>query len=441
MRAVGTVASPRARIYTEGWQSWSPTGWWTPDRPWPAPPAHDVEAAMRRRPGRPVPDGVLRGEGLVVVDPGDGGPVRVYGATDPEGEVPSLDVHVEPGHVTVHADGPVAVAEARDVAAAFAGFADAWAPAAGVAAPRPPAPRVWCSWYQYFEDVTAADVAENVRALDEHELPVDVVQLDDGWLRSTGERLAPRPEFGPVADLVAEIRASGRETGVWLAPFVVGAGSTVAREHPEWLVGDAGFNWGDRLVGLDLTHPGVRGLLTAAAERVRDLGVRYVKADFLYAGAVPGARHDRAASGTEAYRSGLRLLRELLGPDVYLVGCGAPILPSVGLVDAMRVSPDTFHEGAEDGSAGLRGRAPLEARAWQHGRLWANDPDCAVLRPQFALREEWDRVVTRFGGLRSFSDRVAGLDEWGLAAARRLLTDDPPAGPFPDDVVLAAVPR
>ncbi|WP_282946291.1 glycoside hydrolase family 36 protein [Cellulomonas endometrii] len=441
MRAVGTVASPRARIYTEGWQSWSPTGWWTPDRPWPAPPAHDVEAAMRRRPGRPVTDGVLRGEGLVVVDPGDGGPVRVYGATDPEGEVPSLDVHVEPGRVTVHADGPVAVAEAPDVAAAFAGFADAWATAAGVPAARPPAPRVWCSWYQYFEDVTAADVAENVRALDEHELPVDVVQLDDGWLRSTGERLAPRPEFGPVADLVAEIRASGRETGVWLAPFVVGASSTVAREHPEWLVGDAGFNWGDRLVGLDLTHPGVRGLLTDAAERVRDLGVRYVKADFLYAGAVPGPRHDPAASGTEAYRSGLRLLRELLGPDVYLVGCGAPILPSVGLVDAMRVSPDTFHEGAEDGSAGLRGRAPLEARAWQHGRLWANDPDCAVLRPQFALREEWDRVVTRFGGLRSFSDRVAGLDEWGLAAARRLLTDDPPAGPFPDDVVLAAVPR
>jgi alpha-galactosidase len=441
MRAVDTVATTRPRIYTEGWQSWSPTGWWTPGRPWPAPPAQEVEAAMRRRPGRPVPADVLRGEGLVVVAPGDGAPVRVYGATDPEGEVPSLDVRVEAGSVTVEADGPVAVAEAPDVATALARFADGWASAAGLAAVRRPAPRVWCSWYQYFEEVTAADVAENVRALDAHGLPVDVVQLDDGWLRSTGERLAPRPEFGPVEDLVAEIHGSGREAGVWLAPFVVGAGSTVAREHPEWLVGDAGFNWGDRLVGLDLTHPGVRGFLAEAAQRVRDLGVRYVKADFLYAGAVPGDRHDPGVSGTEAYRSGLRLLRELLGPDVYLVACGAPILPSVGLVDAMRVSPDTFHEGAEDGSAGLRGRAPLEARAWQHGRLWTNDPDCAVLRPQFALREEWDRVVTRFGGLRSFSDRVAGLDDWGLDAARRLLTDAPPAGPFGDDVVLAAVPR
>ena len=43
----------------------------------------------------------------------------------------------------------------------------------------------------------------------------------------------------------------------------------------------------------------------------------------------------------EAYRRGLRLIRDAIGPEAYLLGCGAPILPSVGLVDAMRVSPDT----------------------------------------------------------------------------------------------------
>ena len=72
-------------------------------------------------------------------------------------------------------------------------------------------------------------------------------------------------------------------------------------------------------------------------------------------------------------------MREVVGPDVYLVGCGAPILPSVGLVDAMRVSPDTFHEGGEDGSTGLRGLMPLAARAWQQGRLWVNDPTASWL--------------------------------------------------------------
>ena len=37
------------------------------------------------------------------------------------------------------------------------------------------------------------------------------------------------------------------------------------------------------------------------------------------------------------------MIREAIGPDAYLLGCGAPILPSVGLVDAMRVGPDIAH--------------------------------------------------------------------------------------------------
>ena len=56
----------------------------------------------------------------------------------------------------------------------------------------------------------------------------------------------------------------------------------------------------------------------------------------------PGPRH----SGTDpitAYREGLEVIRDAAG-DAYLLGCGAPILPSVGLLDAMRVSPDTAPE-------------------------------------------------------------------------------------------------
>ena len=98
----------------------------------------------------------------------------------------------------------------------------------------------------------------------------------------------------------------------------------------------------------------------------------------------------------------------------------------------MRVSPDTFHEGGEDGSRGLRGLMPLVARAWQQGRLWVNDPDCLVARPSYALREPWaDAGRRRYGGLRSFSDRVAELDDWGLATVRELLADRGGADPVP----------
>jgi alpha-galactosidase len=69
-------------------------------------------------------------------------------------------------------------------------------------------------------------------------------------------------------------------------------------------------------------------------------------------------------------------------------------------------------------------------RAFQHGRFWINDPDCIVARPAIERREEWAEVVDRYGGLRASSDRIADLDEWGLATTRRLLETAPPPVPF-----------
>ncbi|WP_435748380.1 glycoside hydrolase family 36 protein [Microbacterium sp. PMB16] len=431
---------PEARVYAEGWQSWSPTTWSArgdeihrPVEPW--------QHAMRFRPGTPVAEDALQGEGLLVVDPGDGGDARVFGTLDASREVPTIRASWRGDTVVVETDadarslselprslsltkgpagsrslsltkGPAALETFGDRFGAASGARFGWA-----------APRVWCTWYQYFEEVHASDVIENLRAIDESGLDVDVVQIDDGWSLGTGEWTAPNPRFGSLPDAVAAILDSGRRAGIWAAPFSVGANSTVAREHPEWVLGDAGRNWGDDLRGLDLTHPGVRDYLTRVFSDIRDLGIDYVKLDFLYSGALPGRRYDADATPISAYRSGLELIREVLGDDAFLLGCGAPILPSVGLVDAMRVAGDTFHEGGEDGSQGLRGQMSVEARAWQHGRFWANDPDCLVARPEFALREEWAEVVLGAPGIRGFSDRLAGLDARGRELVRELLKE------------------
>ena len=416
------------RVYAEGWQSWSPATWYpvtgtslAPQEPW--------QHLMRFRPGTPIASSGIQAEGLLVVDPGPGRPARCYGALDPL-VVPTLHATLAGDHLHVRASGPVTTwTDAAGAEAALATYAAELGVAAGVAAPVDP-PTAWCSWYRYFEDITATDIEENLRAFDDLDLAVDVVQVDDGWSPGLGEGLQPADRFGSLPGLVESIRTSGRRAGIWLAPFLVGADTTLAREHPEWIVGPAGRNWGQDLVGLDVTHPGVRDLLVDALERLVGLGVDYLKLDFLYGGAIPGRRHD-AVSAEEAYRSGLELVRETVGPDVYLVGCGAPLLPSLGLVDAMRVSPDTFHEGGEDGSTGLRGLMPLAARAWQQGRFWVNDPDCVVARPSYSQRERWTHEATNLGGLRSFSDRVADLDDWGLETVRRLLAGGSTAQPFP----------
>ncbi|HET9828545.1 MAG TPA: glycoside hydrolase family 36 protein [Nocardioidaceae bacterium] len=419
-----------ARVYAEGWQSWSPATWHAATATGPV-PTQTWEHLMRFRPGTPVASEGVQGEGLLVLDPGPGAPARCYATPDPV-TVPTIRATLVGDRLLVRSTGAVDVTEHRDGESALTAVGDALA----VGAPRPPLPppTVWCSWYRYFEEVTANDVLEAVHDLDAHDLGVDVVQVDDGWSPGLGEGLQPARRFGSLARVVDEVRSSGRRAGIWLAPFLVGAETTLAHEHPDWLVGPAGRNWDQPLVGLDLTNPGVQELLTGAVRRLVDLGIDYLKLDFLYAGAVPGRRREDV-DGVAAYRAGLRLLGEAAGPDVYLVGCGAPILPSVGLVDAMRVSPDTFHEGGEDGSTGLRGLVPLAARAWQQGRFWVNDPDCVVARPSYGQRERWARSARRFGGLRSFSDRVAELDAWGLATVRDLAAGGSRPEPFAADVL------
>ena len=425
------------RVHVHGWQSWSPTTTYpvsgSGHRPgWPQ------MLTMCYRPGRPAPEQGFQGEGLLAVDPGDGGPVRLFAARDALADAPSIRAALVDDRLVVSADDPSIVEESTvdgPVEVALAGWADGVA-AHAKAGPLRPAPTVWCSWYQYYTAVTEADMLENLDALGAHDLPVDVVQIDDGWQADIGDWLALSDRFGSLADLVARIRAAGRRAGIWVAPFLAGARSRLAAEHPQWLVAgaDAGHNWDQDLYALDVTHPGAAAYLREVFGWLGDLGIDYFKVDFCYAGALDGRRADDLPA-LAAYRQGLALIREAIGPGAFLLGSGAPILPSVGLVDAMRVSPDI--DAAVEPPGGDLSRPSQRAatmstvaRAFQHGRFWVNDPDCLIARPAVAERERWAHTVERFGGLRASSDRIADLDGWGLDTTRRLLASVPAPEPF-----------
>jgi alpha-galactosidase len=192
-----------------------------------------------------------------------------------------------------------------------------------------------------------------------------------------------------------------------------------------WRCPGGSSRWATWSVALDVTHPGAAAHLHHVFSTFREYGIDFFKIDFVYAGALDGGRHEDVPP-VEAYRRGLRLVRDAIGPDAYLLGCGAPILPSVGLVDAMRVSPDTGPKlDPPEGDLALPSQRSAVltgvGRAWQHGRFWVNDPDCLVAAPNVERREEWAEVVERYGGLRSSSDRLRGLDAWGLETTRRLV--------------------
>ena len=437
----------RARVYAEGWQSWTPSATYAlGEVQWgPVQPQTWVSGYGGSRPRPPTGPGAFQGDGLLIVDPGNGDDVVTIGARVADQPIPVLRcVAVDADRVIVHSAGPCSVTRSpshRGIGGAKADFAEAFARASGVEGLRP-APSIWSSWYQYFDEVTEADMDENLAAILEREVPVDVVQLDDGYQAEIGDWLELSDRFRSLAGMVDRIRAGGLRAGIWIAPFLVGSRSRLADEHPDWLVRDSDDvpvqalrNWGQDTHPLDVTHPDVQEHLAMVLGWFTEIGIDLFKIDFVYAAALAGRRHDAHLTDEQAYRDGLDQVRAAIGPDAYLLGCGAPLLPSVGKVDGMRVSADTAPQWApEHGDMSLAGGASAElsviARSYQHGRYWVNDPDCVLLRPGIEGRERRADLVARHGGLRGASDRIAALDDWGLDKTRELLGAVPAPTPF-----------
>lgn len=130
------------------------------------------------------------------------------------------------------------------------------------------APTGWCSWYYYFENVTAADIAENLEdlAARRSDFPLEYIQIDNGWQSAYGDWLHTNARFPEGLRALAHSIAEKRfKPGLWLAPFLVEKNSRLYSEHPEWTIRTSEGEtvwlepWGStELAVLDGTHPGVQ---------------------------------------------------------------------------------------------------------------------------------------------------------------------------------------
>ena len=309
-------------------------------------------------------------------------------------------------------------------------------------------PAGWCTWYYFYGENTAADVIENLEAIARHDLPLDVILLDDGYQTGIGDWLSLDAEKFPqgMEPVTAAIRAAGHTAGIWTAPFGVAASSCLFAEHPDWVLRDEA---GEPVVGwthsgvdcyaLDCTHPEVLAWLRETFGWMRSQwGFDFFKVDFIFAAALPGHRHDPATTRAQALRRGLEAIREAIGDETFLLGCGAPLGVCVGLVDGMRVGPDVDPNWHPIWSHDLSMPATENAlrnslaRAPFHGRLWANDPDCLLARqrgPEMDLVLNEARtlaaLVALLGGMTLDSDHLPAIRPGRLKYLRQAL---PPTG-------------
>ncbi|MET9496248.1 glycoside hydrolase family 36 protein [Streptomyces sp. NPDC006552] len=277
---------------------------------------------------------------------------------------------------------------------------------------------VWCSWYAYYENITEEQLTKDITAL--RGLPFDVVQIDDGWERTVGD-WHPNAKFpSGMRALADRITDAGLRPGLWIAPFILRPDSRTARDRPELLLRDergepvvAGHNWGTGYWALDLTRPAAQDHLREMIHRVsREWGFSYLKLDFVNGGAVPGARSTDLGR-EEAYRLGLGIIREEAGEDAYLLGSGAPLLPSLGLIDGIRSGPDVAplweHYATQDPSDALARNAVVNAlhRLWQ-APLLEVDPDVVYFRSRLNLLTDQQQTLLRdladICGFRAVSD-------------------------------------
>ena len=288
---------------------------------------------------------------------------------------------------------PVAVGALPDALAALEAVAQLVAAESGTRLWQGEPITGWESWYYYGREITPDALLLNARILRERfgdHSGFRLLQLDDGWQRAHG---IWRPAEGwplYLQELTNELRDLGCVAGLWLAPFMV---VPEAGMEQSWLIADpaSGEPRGDGLMGrwaVDATHPKALDWLRQLGEQVRAWGFRMVKLDFLYLGAMEGRRHDPTVPGTEALRRGLAAVVEGLGEDVYVLGCGMPMLPAAGLCHGNRIGGDLDAPLLGDLSKpaqpwetflGIRAQARnAAARFFTHGHLFANDPDVVM---------------------------------------------------------------
>jgi alpha-galactosidase len=497
VHAVTDVAGP-LRMLRQGYQSWSPTSVATfgvDHDPSLTPGSIEMVQGIYHADQRRAEPGELRSEWVTVLQD-DAGPVLAgfdagvdhdgtWRLRPGDGDRPELwaeaflgDAVLAPGeHRRLHAHHLVDGSDDGGVAALLDDWAGRVGRSAGarVAAPYQVG---WCSWYHYFHSVTEQHLRHNLaRAID---WPFDVFQLDDGYQAAIGDWLTTNSKFPSdlrhIADLV---RDTGRQPGIWLAPFIVAPDSRIATEHPDWLArfrngeplwGMLNPEWGGGVDGvmyaLDTTRDDVIDHLEHVARSLVDAGFTYLKLDFTFAPAFDGVWSDASRTPAQRVRAGYEAIRRGAGDEAFLLGCGAPLSHVVGVVDGNRIGPDvapSWHRAPDQLSLpGYDEAAPATQHAWadtlsrsfMHRRLWLNDPDCLMLRTSdtamtAAQVETWARAVAVSGGMALVSDDLALLG----SAEQALLTEvvrigrtvDAAAvtGPAPvcDDLMVQTIPH
>ena len=425
--------SPSAEVYRTGQNSWSPAGWRT---------LTDVPMRIANPERRHTADDTrwddpMRHHSSWVMALTEGPRTLLLGALDADTPRLHADLDVLAGWTETGRDGDWVLIEGEELAV-FSRYRELLAARHGILAGDPGT--VWSSWYSLYENISRDKLDEIMVELPR--LGFDTFQIDDGWERIVGDWEANEKFPEGMADAARAAEALGLRPGLWLAPFIVLPGSEAFEKHRGMLLRDpagelvpAGANWGSNYFTYDYTREDSHELLAELIE-VADSkwGFTYLKLDFLQAAAVAGA-HSREMDREAIYRRAITTIRRAAGETTYLLGSGALLMPSLGILNAVRTGPDVApmwtNYATDDPSDALALNALRNGveRLWMR-HLIGTDPDVVFARGArnllTAQQNQWLRDSAVLSGFRAVSDPP----EWLTAEEEEALRDY--LGPLPE---------
>lgn len=267
-------------------------------------------------------------------------------------------------------------------------------------APPANAPTVYCTWYyhadSYNEEIFKGDILQFKK---EH-LPFDVFLIDECWdVNDWGDFEANESFPDGMKWAAGEINSAGYIAGIWTAPFLVDGESSLAKNHPSWLLRNSkgvlctfNMNGRDHFI-FDLTYPGVCEYIEEQFRKIsRDWGYSYFKFDFMRSVFIDSDQQffDKTSTSLEAYRKGLEAIRRGVGKEAYISVCGGHYGASYGIANTQRSGSDVKSQWNENELPKYRQNI---LRTWMSG-LWHVDPDAMMVRNQPAALRSDNRNLT-----------------------------------------------
>ncbi|MEP6794243.1 MAG: hypothetical protein ABJB16_07955 [Saprospiraceae bacterium] len=316
----------------------------------------------------------------------------------------------------------------------------------------------WSSWWAYFRQFNEKDLDQLLSVWKEKHLNdfgYQYIQIDDVFqgefdkghrapekyphgYYATGPKtwLEWKKDLFPsgISGYVNSVIEAGFSPAVWIGSYFT-ATDTVEK-HPDWFIQDSAgvpslapwisyaINSKNTVAVETLIRPLFKGLKAAGMEYVKIDQLRHYLYDNMNNNLAFFA--NKGFSADDVFRTYLKVAREELGSETFILSCWGVLPQSVGLVDACRIGGDGY------------GPVTMQQYNSWNGIVWINDPDHCDVYPNYKPAEA--------GNVTHTLDVQAQIDETKLRpslasiAGCMLMLSDKPAV-YQDDKNLEGVKR